>query len=157
TSPHQARPQLRSSGRSRESDGNFLGSWESDRIRSDLGHSPTRLDLQFDDVSSVGEEASWRERLRYDLDISRAGLRDRVPIGEAEERAMTKAAVRVGAVAAGPSGRTIWGGVRAYFAEAGVAIVPGLFSSYEGQTAALFQRALDTGWDGAGACVRWPA
>src|SRR5262245_20819365 len=47
---------------------------------------------------------------------------------------MTNAAVRVGAVAAGPSRTTIWEGMRAYFAEAGVPIVPVLFSSYEEQT-----------------------
>src|SRR5262249_50677490 len=88
------------------------------RIRSDVGNSPTWLDLRFDDVCLVGEEASRRGRLQYDHDISRAGLRDRVPIGVAEECAMTNAAVRVGAVAAGPSGTTIWEGMRAYFAEA---------------------------------------
>src|SRR5207245_9607222 len=122
----------------------FLGNWESDReFAADLGDSPTRLALQFGDVRLVGEEASRRGRLRYDHDISRAGLRDRVPIGVAEECAMTNAAVRVGAVAAGPSGTAIWEGMRAYFAEAGVPIVPGLFSSYEEQTDAVFNRTID--------------
>src|SRR5262249_39796009 len=36
------------------------------RIRSDLGNSPTWLDLRFDDVCLGGEEASRRGRLRYD-------------------------------------------------------------------------------------------
>src|SRR5215470_14664222 len=139
-----SRPQLRSPG---------IGS----RIRSDLGDNPTRLDLRFDDVCLVGEEASRRGRLQYDHDISRAGLRDRVPIGVAEECAMTNAAVRVGAVAAGPSGTTIWEGIRAYFAEAGVPIEPVLFSSYEEQTEALFNRTIDIAWNGPVAYVRCAA
>ena len=61
---------------------------------------------------------------------------------------MTNAAVRVGAVAAGPSGTAIWEGMRAYFAEAGVPIVPVLFSSYEEQTDALFNRTIDIAWNG---------
>src|SRR2546428_12150131 len=40
---------------------------------------------------------------------------------------MTNTVVRVGAVAAGPSVATIWEGMRAYFEDAGVPIVPMLF------------------------------
>src|SRR5712692_8620727 len=89
--------------------------------------------------------------------MARTGLRDRVPIGVAEESAMTNAAVRVGAVAAGPSGATIWEGMRAYFAEAGVPIMPVLFSSYEEQTEALFNRTIDIAWNGPVAYVRCAA
>jgi ABC-type phosphate/phosphonate transport system substrate-binding protein len=70
---------------------------------------------------------------------------------------MTNAAVRVGAVAAGPSGATIWEGIREYFAEAGVPIVPVLFSSYEEQTEALFNRTIDIAWNGPVAYVRCAA
>ena len=70
---------------------------------------------------------------------------------------MTNAAVRVGAVAAGPSGATIWEGMRAYFAEAGVPIIPVLFSSYEEQTEALFNRTIDIAWNGPVAYVRCAA
>ena len=70
---------------------------------------------------------------------------------------MTNAAVRVGAVAAGPSGTAIWEGMRAYFAEAGVPIVPVLFSSYEEQTDALFNRTIDIAWNGPVAYVRCAA
>src|SRR5262245_64988823 len=89
--------------------------------------------------------------------ISRAGLGIAVPIGVAEECAMTNAAVRIGAVAAGPSGTTIWEGMRTYFAEAGVPIVPVLFSSYEEQTDALFNRIIDIAWNGPVAYVRCAA
>jgi len=59
-----------------------------------------------------------------------------------------------GAVAAGPSVATIWEGMRAYFEDAGVPIVPVLFSSYEEQTEALFARAIDIAWNGPVAYVR---
>jgi hypothetical protein len=42
---------------------------------------------------------------------------------------MASAGVKVGAVAAGASVAAIWEGMRAYFEEAGVPIVPVLFSS----------------------------
>ncbi len=67
---------------------------------------------------------------------------------------MTNTVVRVGAVAAGPSVATIWEGMRAYFEDAGVPIVPVLFSSYEEQTEALFARAIDIAWNGPVAYVR---
>ncbi len=70
---------------------------------------------------------------------------------------MTTAAVRVGAVAAGPSVAAIWEGMRAYFEDAGVPIVPVLFSSYEEQTEALFNRAIDIAWNGPVAYVRCAA
>ena len=67
---------------------------------------------------------------------------------------MTNTVVRVGAVAAGPSVATIWEGMRAYFEDAGVPIVPVLFSSYEEQTEALFARTIDIAWNGPVAYVR---
>ncbi len=67
---------------------------------------------------------------------------------------MTSKAVRVGAVAAGPSIAAIWEGMRTYFEEAGVPIAPMLFSSYEEQTAALFNRDIDIAWNGPVAYVR---
>ncbi len=67
---------------------------------------------------------------------------------------ITNTVVRVGAVAAGPSVATIWEGMRAYFEDAGVPIVPVLFSSYEEQTEALFARAIDIAWNGPVAYVR---
>ena len=67
------------------------------------------------------------------------------------------AAIRVGAVAAGPTVAKIWEGMREYFAEAGVPIVPVLFSSYEEQTEALFNRAIDIAWNGPVAYVRCAA
>src|SRR2546425_819516 len=67
---------------------------------------------------------------------------------------MANTVVRVGAVAAGPSVATIWEGMRAYFEDAGVPIVPVLFSSYEEQTEALFARAIDIAWNGPVAYVR---
>jgi len=67
------------------------------------------------------------------------------------------AAIRVGAVAAGPTVAKIWEGMREYFAEAGVPIVPVLFSSYEEQTEALFTRAIDIAWNGPVAYVRCAA
>jgi len=70
---------------------------------------------------------------------------------------MTTAAVRVGAVAGGPSVAAIWEGMRAYFEDAGVPIVPVLFSSYEAQTEALFNRAIDIAWNGPVAYVRCAA
>src|SRR3989441_12901156 len=73
---------------------------------------------------------------------------------------MTNTVVRVGAVAARPSVATIWEGMRAYFEDAGVPIVPVLFSSYEEQAEALFPRAIDIAWNGPVAYVRcatrWP-
>src|SRR5712664_2487370 len=72
----------------------------------------------------------------------------------AEGKVMTNTVVRVGAVAAGPSVATIWEGMRAYFEDAGVPIVPVLFSSYEEQTEALFARAIDIAWNGPVAYVR---
>jgi ABC-type phosphate/phosphonate transport system substrate-binding protein len=70
---------------------------------------------------------------------------------------MTTTAVRVGAVAAGPSVATIWEGMRAYFEEAGAPIVPVLFASYEEQTEALFNGAIDIAWNGPVAYVRCAA
>ena len=70
---------------------------------------------------------------------------------------MASAGVRVGAVAAGPSVATIWEGMRAYFEEAGVPVVPVLFASYEEQTEALFNRAIDIAWNGPVAYVRCAA
>ena len=70
---------------------------------------------------------------------------------------MTSAGVRVGAVAAGPSVATIWDGMRAYFEEAGIPIVPVLFSSYDEQTEALFNRVIDIAWNGPVAYVRCAA
>jgi len=95
--------------------------------------------------------------LRYDHDVAKKTCRDRLAIGEAEESAMTSAVVRVGAVAAGPNVATIWEGMRAYFEDAGVPIVPVLFSSYEEQTEALFNHAIDIAWNGPVAYVRCAA
>ncbi len=67
---------------------------------------------------------------------------------------MSDAAVRVGAVAAGPSVAVIWEGMRAYFEDAGVPIEPVLFRSYEEQTEALFNREIDIAWNGPVAYVR---
>jgi ABC-type phosphate/phosphonate transport system substrate-binding protein len=44
--------------------------------------------------------------------------------------------------------------MRAYFEEAGVPIEPVLFRSYEEQTDALFERAIDVAWNGPVAYVR---
>jgi ABC-type phosphate/phosphonate transport system substrate-binding protein len=70
---------------------------------------------------------------------------------------MTTTAVRVGAVAAGPNVATIWEGMRAYFEDAGAPIVPVLFASYEEQTEALFNRAIDIAWNGPVAYARCAA
>jgi ABC-type phosphate/phosphonate transport system substrate-binding protein len=70
---------------------------------------------------------------------------------------MMTGAVRVGAVAAGPSVETIWEGMRAYFEDAGVPIVPVLFASYDEQTKALFNGAIDIAWNGPVAYVRCAA
>lgn len=70
---------------------------------------------------------------------------------------MAVTAVRVGAVAAGPSVAAIWEGMRAYFEEAGVPIEPVLFGSYEEQTEALLNRRIDIAWNGPVAYVRCAA
>jgi len=66
---------------------------------------------------------------------------------------MMTTAVRVGAVA-GPNVAAIWEGMRAYFEEAGVPIAPVLFATYEEQTEALFDGAIDIAWNGPVAYVR---
>ena len=70
---------------------------------------------------------------------------------------MASTGVRVGAVAAGPSVATIWEGMRAYFEDAGVPVEPVLFASYDEQTEALFNRAIDIAWNGPVAYVRCAA
>ena len=66
---------------------------------------------------------------------------------------MVTTPVRVGAVA-GANVAAIWEGMRVYFEEAGVPIVPVLFAAYDEQTDALFERAIDIAWNGPVAYVR---
>jgi len=62
--------------------------------------------------------------------------------------------VRVGAVAYDPKVITIWEGMREYFAEAGVPTDYVLFSNYEAQVDALFDRVIDVAWNTNVAFVR---
>src|SRR5262245_48026968 len=66
---------------------------------------------------------------------------------------MMTTAVRVGAVG-GPNVAAIWDGMRVYFEEAGGPIAPVLFATYEEQTEALFDGAIDIAWNGPVAYVR---
>ncbi|HWO73586.1 MAG TPA: phosphate/phosphite/phosphonate ABC transporter substrate-binding protein [Dehalococcoidia bacterium] len=65
--------------------------------------------------------------------------------------------VRVGAVAYDPKVVTIWEGMREYFAEAGVPTDYVLFSNYEAQVDALFDRVIDVAWNTNVAFVRCEA
>ena len=60
---------------------------------------------------------------------------------------MAKGIVRVGAVAYGPQVVTIWEGMREYFREAGVPTDYILYSNYEAQVEALFDRHIDIAWN----------
>ena len=65
--------------------------------------------------------------------------------------------VRVGAVAYDPKVVTIWEAMRQYFREAGVPTDYVLFSSYEAQIEALFDRHIDMAWNTNVAYVRCQA
>ena len=67
---------------------------------------------------------------------------------------MLQRAVRVGAVAYDPKVVTIWEGVRDYFREAGVPTDYVLYSNYEAQVDALFDRQIDLAWNTNVAYVR---
>ena len=60
---------------------------------------------------------------------------------------MPEPTVRVGAVAYDPKVVEIWEGFRDYFAEAGVPTDYILFSNYERQVEALFERTIDVAWN----------
>jgi phosphonate transport system substrate-binding protein len=62
--------------------------------------------------------------------------------------------VKVGAVAYDPRVVTIWEGIREYFREAGVPTDYVLFSNYESQVEALFERQIDIAWNTNVAYVR---
>lgn len=62
--------------------------------------------------------------------------------------------VKVGAVAYDPKVVTIWEGMRDYFREAGVPTDYVLFSNYEAQVDALFERQIDIAWNTNVAYVR---
>jgi ABC-type phosphate/phosphonate transport system substrate-binding protein len=62
--------------------------------------------------------------------------------------------IRVGAVAYDPRVVTIWEGLREYFREAGVPTDYVLFSNYEAQVEALFNRQIDLAWNTNVAYVR---
>jgi phosphonate transport system substrate-binding protein len=67
---------------------------------------------------------------------------------------MTEPVVRVGAVAYDPKVVTIWESMRDYFREAGVPTDYVLFSNYEAQVDALFDRFIDVAWNTNVAYVR---
>lgn len=60
---------------------------------------------------------------------------------------MAEGVVRVGAVAYGPQVVTIWEGMREYFREAGAPTDYVLYSNYEAQVEALFDRHIDIAWN----------
>jgi phosphonate transport system substrate-binding protein len=60
---------------------------------------------------------------------------------------MTEQVVKVGAVAYDPKVVTIWEAMRDYFREAGVPTDYVLFSNYEAQIDALFDRTIDIAWN----------
>lgn len=67
---------------------------------------------------------------------------------------MTVPVVRVGAVAYDPKVVTIWEGMRDYFADTAVPTDYVLFSNYEAQVEALFNRQIDIAWNTNVAYVR---
>lgn len=67
---------------------------------------------------------------------------------------MSERPIIIGAVAYSPNVVTIWEGFREYFRQAGVPIDYVLFSNYEAQVEALFNRHIDIAWNTNTAYVR---